>query len=79
LRGMFSVFRLHNQTFEVSSKDMEELAVAMMRQLKVVGERHTDEFVKDGDAETLRVKIYAEALANLTRQREWSKIFRRSM
>jgi len=76
LRGMFSVFRLHDQIFEVSSKDMEELAVAMMRQLKVVGERYAGEFVEDGDAETLRVKIYAEALANLTRQREWSKILR---
>ena len=79
LRGMFSVFRLYDQIFKVSSKDMEELAVAMMRQLKMVGEKHTGEFVEDGDAETLRVKIYAEALANLTRQREWSKIFRRIM
>lgn len=74
LRGMFSVFQLHHRISEVSSKTLEKLAVAMLKQLKDVGERHMKErAVKD--AETLRVKIYAEALAGLTKQEEWRTLF----
>jgi len=74
LRGMFSVFQLYHHVSEVSSKTLEKLAVAMLKQLKDVGEKHMkDEAVKD--AETLRVKVYAEALAALTKQKEWLTLF----
>ena len=59
-----SVFRLYNKTSKISSEDLEELAKAMLRQLKVVGQRYVEEEVGDEDPESLRVKIYAEAFAN---------------
>ena len=71
---MFSVFRLYHRVSEVSSENFEELAVAMLRQLKVVGQEHTKDVVL-ADAESLRVKIYAEALSNLTKEKEWRSLF----
>lgn len=75
LRGMFSVFQLYHPVSEFSSRTFEELAVAMLRQLKIVGQRHIKDMTRE-DAESLRVKIYAEALANLTKQKEWHSLFR---
>ena len=69
--GMLSVFKFYDKISEISSEDLEDLAKAMMRQLKVVGQRYVEEEVGDEDPESLRVKIYAEALANLTKEREW--------
>lgn len=69
--GMLSVFKLYNKISEISSEDLEELAKAMLRQLKVVGQRHVEEEVGDEGPESFRVKIYAEALINLTKEREW--------
>jgi len=74
LRGMFSVFKLYHHVSEVSSEDFEELAVAMLRQLKIVGQKHTKD-VTPKDAESLRVKIYADALSNLTKEKEWRSLF----
>ncbi|KPV63258.1 MAG: hypothetical protein AOA66_0980 [Candidatus Bathyarchaeota archaeon BA2] len=39
LRGMFSVFQLYHHISEVSSGDLEKLAIAMLKQLKIVGQR----------------------------------------
>jgi predicted transcriptional regulator len=74
LRGMFSVFKLYHHVSEVSSEDFEELAVAMLRQLKIVGQKHTKD-VTPKDAESSRVKIYADALSNLTKEKEWRSLF----
>jgi hypothetical protein len=74
LRGMFSVFQLYHHVSEVSSKNLEKLAIAMLKQLKIVGQKHTNDMAPK-DAESLRVKIYAEALANLTKQKEWRSLF----
>ena len=76
LRGMFSVFKLYHRVSQVSSSNFEELAVAMLRQLKIVGLKHTKD-VAPKDAESLRVKIYAEALSNLTKEKEWRSLFQR--
>ena len=74
LRGMFSVFQLYHHISEVSSNNLEKLALAMLKQLKIVGQKHVKD-VAEADAESLRVKIYAEALANLTKQKEWRSLF----
>ena len=74
LRGMFSVFQLYHHTSNISSKTFEELAIAMLKQLKIVGQKHKEDMAR-GDAESLKVKIYAEALANLTKQKEWHNLF----
>ena len=74
LRGMFSVFQLYHHISEFSSKTLEKLAIAMLKQLKIVGQKHVKDMAR-GDAESLRVKIYAEALANLTKQKEWRSLF----
>jgi DNA-binding transcriptional ArsR family regulator len=74
LRGMFSVFQLYHHVSEFSSKTLEKLATAMLKQLKIVGQKHMKDRAR-GDPESLRVKIYAEALANLTKQKEWHNLF----
>lgn len=74
LMGMFSVFELYHHVSEVSSKTLEKLAIAMLKQLKIVGQKHMKDMAR-GDTESLRVKIYAEALANLTKQKEWRSLF----
>lgn len=77
LRGMFSVFHLFHRVSEVSSRSFEKLAIAMLKQLKTVGQKHVNDLAT-GDAESLKVKIYAEALANLTKQKEWDLLFQGS-
>ena len=74
LRGMFSVFQLYHHVSEVSSRTLEKLALAMLKELKIVGQKHMKDMAR-GDAESLRVKIYAEALANLTKKKEWHSLF----
>lgn len=74
LRGMFSVFQLYHHVSEFSSRTLEKLATAMLKQLKIVGQKHMKDMTRE-DAESLRVKIYAEALANLTKQKEWRNLF----
>ena len=74
LRGMFSVFKLYHHVSKVSSKNLEKLAMGMLKQLKIVGQKHTGDVAPE-DAESLRIKIYAEALANLTKQKEWRSLF----
>jgi len=74
LRGMFSVFQLYLHVSEVSSKNLEKLAIEMLNQLKIVGQKHTKDVAPE-DAESLRIEIYAEALANLTKQKEWRSLF----
>lgn len=65
LEGMLSVLKLYDRISEVPSENLEELAEAMLRQLTVVGQRYAIEKVGNKDTESLRVKIYAEALATL--------------
>jgi len=77
LRGMFSVFQLYHRISEVPSRSFEKLAVAMLEHLKTVGQNHVNDLAT-GDAESLRVKIYAEALSDLTKQKEWDLIFQGS-
>jgi DNA-binding transcriptional ArsR family regulator len=74
LRGIFSALQLYHHVSKVSSKTLEELAVAMLKQLKIVGQKHAKDMTLE-DAELLKVKIYAEALASLTKQKEWRNIF----
>jgi len=52
-----------------------EFAKAMLRQLKVVGQRHAKDVGEYKDAESLRVRIYAEALGNLIVKKEWHNLF----
>jgi predicted transcriptional regulator len=76
LRGMFSVFQLYHHVSEVSSRNLEKLALAMLKQLKIVGQKHIRDMALE-EAESLRVKVYAEALANLTKQKEWCSLFQK--
>jgi DNA-binding transcriptional ArsR family regulator len=75
LRGIFSALQLYHHVSKVSSRTLERLAEAMLKQLKIVGQKHVKDMASE-DAELLKVKIYAEALANLTKQREWRSLFR---
>ena len=74
LRGLLSALKINHQVFKGSSKDMEKLALALLDCLKKIGKKYAGKDVAKGDAETIRVKIYAEALAALTRRKEWKKI-----
>lgn len=75
LRGIFSALQLYHHVSKVSSKTLEGLAEALLNQLKIVSRKHAKDMASE-DAELLKVKIYAEALANLTKQKEWRSLFR---
>lgn len=77
LRGIFIAFRLHHRFFGVSPENLEKLAVTMLRQLEETGRKYTKEGPVE-NAETLKVKIYAEVLDNLTKQDEWHALFKKS-
>jgi len=74
-RGIFSALQLyHHVSNVISSRTLEELAEAMLKQLKIVGQKHMNDMALE-DAELLKVKIYTEALACLTKQKEWRSLF----
>ena len=74
LRGIFTTFQLQHRFFGVSPTTLEKLAEAMLKQLENTGRKHIKEKpVKN--TETLKIKIGAEALANLTKQKEWRSLF----
>jgi len=75
LEGMLSVLRLYGRIETVSSENLEELAEAMSRQLKIVGEKYTKEKGEISETESLRIKILAEALDNLVKQNEYRSLF----
>jgi len=75
LRGMFIVFRLYEHTSEVSSEKLEKLAAALLKQMREVAQKHLNDKTPK-DPESLRVKIYSEAVAKLTEQEEWRNLFK---
>jgi len=77
LRGIFIAFQLRHRFFGVSPATLEKLAIAMLRQLRDTGRKYTKKGPVE-NAETLKVKIYAEALDNLTKQDEWHALFKKS-
>ncbi len=77
LRGIFAAFQLHDRFSGVSPSTLEKMAVAMLKQLEITGRKHIKARpVKN--AETLKVKIYAEALTALMKQEEWRALFKES-
>jgi DNA-binding transcriptional ArsR family regulator len=76
LRGIFAAFRLSHQFFGVSPMALEELAVGMLRQLENTGRKHSGEGPVE-NAGTLKVKIYAKALAVLMKQDKWHALFKK--
>jgi len=77
LRGIFTAFQLNHRFSGVSPETLEKLAVAMMKQLENTGQKHAEERLVES-AETLKVKIYAEALESLMKQDEWHALFKES-
>ena len=77
LRGMFIVFRLYHHVSEVSSEKLEKLAAALLKQLKEVAQKHLNDESPE-DPESFRVKIYSEAVARLTEQKEWHNLLKNS-
>jgi len=77
LEGMLSVFKLHGKIEEVSPENLEELAKAMLRQLKVVGKKYTTEKGEVSEAESLRISIFAEALDNIVKGNEFRSLFQK--
>ena len=75
LRGMFIVCRLYERISEVSSEKLEKLAAALLKQLKGVAQKHLNDKTPK-DPESLRIKIYSEAVAKLTEQEEWHNLFK---
>jgi predicted transcriptional regulator len=77
LRGMFITLQLQHRFFGVSPVTLERLAEAMLKQLENTCRKHVNDR-SVANAETLKVKIYAEALENLTKQDEWHDLFKES-
>jgi DNA-binding transcriptional ArsR family regulator len=77
LRGIFIAFQLQHRFFGISPATLEKLALIMLKQLEKTGRKYTKRSPV-GNAETLKVRIYAEVLENLTKQDEWKVLFKRS-
>jgi DNA-binding transcriptional ArsR family regulator len=77
LRGIFIALRLNHRFFGVSPEILEKLAKTMLKQLEETGRKYTKEGPVE-NAETLKVKIYAEVLDNLTKKDEWNALFKKS-
>jgi len=75
LRGMFIVCRLYERISGVSSEKLEILAMAMLKQLTEIAQKHLNDKTPK-DPESLRVEIYSEAVAKLTDQEEWRNLFK---
>jgi len=74
LIGIFSALRLYRRVSKISSEKLEKLAVAMLKQLKIVGQKHEKEMIQEDD-DSLRIKIHAEAFDNLIKQEKWRNLF----
>ena len=77
LRGLFAAFRLSRHFLNVSPTTLEELAVEMLKQLENTGRKHSEEEPVE-NALTLKIKIYAKALAVLMKQYKWHALFKAS-
>ena len=66
LIGMLSALQLNHKIPEISTKPLEELARAMLKELMVIGQKYVGETTTE-NGETLKIKIYAEAMKNLVR------------
>jgi DNA-binding transcriptional ArsR family regulator len=66
LIGILSTLKFSQEIPEISTKSLEELASAMLRELMVVGQRYVGETTTE-NGETLKIKIYAEAIKNLVK------------
>ena len=71
LRGVFSALQLHQRFTGISPAQLEELANAMVRQLEHTC-REYDGAVPTENAETIKIRVYADALAALLRQDQWA-------
>ncbi|RLI21866.1 hypothetical protein DRO54_02585 [Candidatus Bathyarchaeota archaeon] len=76
LRGSLSVIK--NNYAKILPKDMETLALAFLKCLKKAGQKYVDEEVKEGEAESVRIRIHAEALRRLMKRKVWRKILDRA-
>jgi DNA-binding transcriptional ArsR family regulator len=77
LRGIFAAFQLHHHFSSISPTTLAKLAIAMLKQLENTSRKHAEEGPVE-NAETLKVKIYAEALESLMKQDEWHALFKES-
>ena len=75
LEGAWSILKIYGKIKEVTTDNLEKLAIAMLRELKIIGQKHTSEKVEVGDDESLRIRIFSEALNNLLKQKEYQKLF----
>jgi len=74
LRGLFTAFQLDHHFHGISAITLEKLAVAMLKQLERTGQKYTEKTLVETPG-TLKVKIYAEAVATLMKQDEWHSLF----
>lgn len=75
LRGMLIALQLQHRFFGISPATLEKLAATVLKQLEETGRKYAKKGPV-GNAETLKVKIYAEALNTLAKQDEWHSVFR---
>jgi DNA-binding transcriptional ArsR family regulator len=75
LEGMLSVFKLYDKISEVTTENLEDLAKVMLRKLKFVGQKYVNKEIKENNLEFLRIKIYAEVLDNIIKEKKYKKIF----
>jgi len=73
LRGIFTALKLQHRFSGISPESLEKLAVAMLKQLeKTCRDYKGKKVVKN--AENIKIKIYTEALASLSKLDEWNTL-----
>lgn len=74
LIGILGISRLHRRFSKVSTKTLQRLGEALLKQLRDVGKKYVEKKMRE-NAVSLRVKIYAEALTHLAKREEWRVLF----
>jgi DNA-binding transcriptional ArsR family regulator len=73
LRGVFSALQLHQRFTSISPENLEKLAKAMVKQLEHTCQEYEGEQVVE-NAETIKIKVYTDALTALLQQDEWASL-----
>lgn len=74
LRGLFANLGGHYVICELSSEKLEKLAEMFLKQLKKIARKHLSD-VSPKNTELFRGKLYREAVAELSNQEEWHRLF----
>ncbi len=78
LWGVFTSLKLHNTLMEISPDMLELLAEDLLNQILKICIQYSNQEIAENPM-NLKIRIFAEALRNLTRQDKWHSLFTKSL